>query len=144
MNRRGFIASALAAVFTARRTSIDTLLGADHGHRLRRTSNNPVHPDPRPGVTGDRVLDTPAVRRKPRTAELYDMAREIPEIFDGLYCYCHCHDGEAAHRSLLTCFESEQPAGCYGCGATARVAYKAYKAGKTLDEIRAACDRAFG
>ena len=131
MNRRGFLASTLAALVADWRRPLASLLGP------------PVHPDPRPGVTAERVLDTAAIRAKPRVAELYDMAREIPQIFDGLFCYCQCHDGSHGHRSLLVCFESAQPAGCYGCGAEARVAHKAYKEGKSLDEIRVVCDKKF-
>jgi hypothetical protein len=140
MNRRGFLASALVALaldWRASRPAVWDVVAT-------MTSPTPVHPDPRPGITAARVLDTDAVRRKPRIAEIYDMAREIPQIFDGLYCYCHCQDGAMAHRSLLSCFESEQAVGCYGCGAVARVAHKAYKKGKSLAEIREACDKAFG
>jgi hypothetical protein len=31
------------------------------------------------------------------------VAREIPDTLDGLYCYCEC-DKHAGHRSLLSCY----------------------------------------
>jgi hypothetical protein len=142
VDRRGFLASALAALVFEWRRPIASLL-ADAVAGTRSFAGPPVHPDPRPGVTAERVLDTAEIRAKPRVAELYDMAREIPQLFDGLFCYCQCHEGPRGHRSLLVCFESAQAAGCYGCGAEARVAHKAYKEGKSLDEIRAECDKKF-
>jgi len=142
MNRRDFVAASLVALATLDwRALLDASLERVDGHR--RSSGRVAHPDPRPGITGERVLRTDSTRMKARIAEMYDMAREIPQIFDGLYCYCHCHDSQK-HRSLLTCFESEQPTGCYGCGAEARLAYEEFKAGKSLDQIRAACDKKFG
>ena len=33
----------------------------------------------------------------------YQIAREIPEILDQLYCYCEC-DKLLGHHSLLSCF----------------------------------------
>jgi hypothetical protein len=144
MNRRDFMAVYIAGLLTVGwRDAIDALLGGGIGGRARPSMGRVVHPDPRPGVTAEHVLAVDSVKMKPRIAELYDMAREIPQVFDGLYCYCHCHDSNK-HRSLLTCFESEQPTGCYGCGAAARLAYQEHKAGKSLDQIRAACDKKFG
>ena len=143
MNRRGFLAAALSVAAVDRGAPfaavLDRILGRRHGVIARAD-----HPDPRPGITGERVLNTEAIRAKPRIAEIYDMAREIPQVFDGLYCYCHCHDGATGHRSLLACFETDQPTGCYGCGAQARLAHRAFKEGKSLTEIRAACDKKFG
>src|SRR5688572_2726452 len=103
MNRRGFLAAALSVAALDRGAPfvalVDRMLGRRRGGILR-----PDHPDPRPGITGERVLGTEAIRAKPRIAEIYNMAREIPQVFDGLYCYCHCHDGAMGHRSLLACF----------------------------------------
>ena len=33
----------------------------------------------------------------------YEVAREIPEVLDGLYCYCHCQEN-LGHKNLLSCF----------------------------------------
>lgn len=33
----------------------------------------------------------------------YEIAREIPEVLDRLYCYCRCKEN-FAHKNLLSCF----------------------------------------
>jgi hypothetical protein len=33
----------------------------------------------------------------------YEIAREIPEVLDRLYCYCRCREN-FAHKNLLSCF----------------------------------------
>lgn len=33
----------------------------------------------------------------------HQVAREIPEVLDQLYCYCYC-DRTVGHRSLLSCY----------------------------------------
>ena len=38
-----------------------------------------------------------------QTARAYQVAWEIPEILDQLYCYCEC-DKHMGHVSLLSCF----------------------------------------
>jgi hypothetical protein len=38
-----------------------------------------------------------------RAARTHQIAREIPDVLDQLYCYCGC-DKSAGHRSLLSCF----------------------------------------
>lgn len=38
-----------------------------------------------------------------QTARAYQIAHEIPEVLDQLYCYCEC-DKHLGHRSLLSCF----------------------------------------
>ena len=100
------------------------------------------HPDPRPGITAEHVL--PADHFKDADVRKnYDMAREIPEVLDGLYCHCDCTKS-MHHRSLLSCFESEQPSGCGTCQREMKLAYKLHSEGKTLDEIRKAVDDKFG
>src|SRR5262245_20040840 len=100
------------------------------------------HPDPRPGITAEHVL--PADHFKDADVrKTYDMAREIPQVLDGLYCHCDCTK-PMHHRSLLSCFESEQPAGCGTCQREMKLAYKLHSEGKTLDEIRKAVDEKFG
>ncbi len=127
-----------------RRDAIKAALAASVAALLPRSSRalgSATHPDPRPGITGERVLNDPGFRKK--VAEVYDMAREIPEVFDGLHCYCECSSGRWGHRSLLSCFESQQPDGCHGCQEEARLAYRLHKEGKSLAEIREAVDEEF-
>jgi len=38
-----------------------------------------------------------------QTARAYQVAHEIPEVLDQLYCYCQC-DKHMSHKSLLSCF----------------------------------------
>lgn len=38
-----------------------------------------------------------------KTARAYQVAWEIPDVLDRLYCYCYC-DRSAGHVSLLSCF----------------------------------------
>lgn len=38
-----------------------------------------------------------------KTARAYQVAHEIPDILDQLYCYCEC-DKHMGHVSLLSCF----------------------------------------
>lgn len=48
------------------------------------------------------------------------------------------------HRSLLSCFESDQAIGCLGCREEARIVAGMARAGKSLADIRAAVDRKWG
>lgn len=45
-----------------------------------------------------------------QTARAYQIAHEIPEILDQLYCYCEC-DKHLGHKSLLSCFTDDHGAG---------------------------------
>ena len=101
-----------------------------------------VHPDPRPGITAANILP-PASLRTEKARKVYDLAREIPEILDGIHCYCECDGDPMNHRSLLSCFESDQAAGCYACGKEARLVHRLHREGKSLAEIRRAVDREF-
>lgn len=102
-----------------------------------------VHPEPRPGITAERIL-APDVLKSDKARKLYDLAREIPEVLDGIHCHCECDGPPMHHRSLLSCFESDQAAGCYACGAEARLVHRLHGEGKTLAQIRAAVDKKFG
>lgn len=102
-----------------------------------------VHPDPRPGITAERVLAPGAFPRTPGAAEAYAAARAAPEVLDGTYCHCDCSK-HAGHRSLLTCFESDHGAYCDICMGEAILAARLSAEGKTLDEIRRGIDRQFG
>jgi hypothetical protein len=105
------------------------------------------HPEPRAGITADKVLTVGDLGEKPRKAvlEAFDAARQYPQILDGLACACGCHgDASYQHRSLLACYETRQPTGCQSCQMEATFAGRMAKEGKTLAEIRAAVDRKFG
>jgi hypothetical protein len=99
------------------------------------------HPDPRPGITGEHVLPASGFKNK-RVALAYDHAREVPEILDGLYCHCNCAHA-MGHRSLLSCFEGDQAAGCMTCREQGELAYKLARDGKSLADIRLAVDKEF-
>ena len=104
------------------------------------------HPDPRPGITAEHVLTTEKLgaSRKEKLLASYDAARGNPEIFDGLACACGCTGKNGSHRSLLTCFETMQPTGCYGCQEEALLVASLIKDGKSLGEIRATIDKKWG
>lgn len=36
-------------------------------------------------------------------ASAYQVARDIPEVLDQLYCYCQCEEN-FGHKSLLSCY----------------------------------------
>ncbi len=102
-----------------------------------------AHPDPRPGITAERVLSEVAVPRTPGSVDAYAAARAAAGTLDGVYCHCDCskHSG---HRSLLTCFESEHGAYCDICMGEAVLAAQLAARGTSLQEIRAAIDARFG
>ena len=102
-----------------------------------------VHPEPRPGVTSERVLSPSAVLNTPGAAEAYAAARSVPHVLDGVHCYCECakHFG---HRSLLTCFESDHGSRCDICMGEATLAMRLAAQGSPLDAIRRAIDQRFG
>jgi hypothetical protein len=108
-----------------------------------RGSHVVAHPDPRPGVTAERVLPPAMVVQTPRAAEAYAVARDGPQVLDGVYCHCECakHFG---HRSLLTCFESDHGAQCDICIGEALLATELATRGRSLADIRRAIDDRFG
>jgi hypothetical protein len=101
-----------------------------------------VHPDPRPGVTAERVLPSSMVLNSPEAREAYAAARGAPQVLDGLYCHCQCskHSG---HRSLLTCFESDHGSHCDICMGEATLAARLASQRGSLDDIRRAIDERF-
>jgi len=109
----------------------------------QRASGRVVHPEPRPGVTAERVLPPSAVPPTPGAADAYAAARGAPHMLDGVHCYCECakHSG---HRSLLTCFESDHGSHCDICMGEATLAASLAAQGSSLSEIRRAIDQRFG
>ena len=100
-------------------------------------SRDPAHPEPREGITAERVLAAEKVPK--RYADAYDAAREIPEVLDGLYCHCDCAERDGL-RSLLECFYGTMPQSCRVCLNEARLARRLHGQGRSLDEIRRAVD----
>lgn len=98
-----------------------------------------AHPEPRAGLTAQHVADASRYAEYPRIAQIYEMAAEIPDVLDGIYCHCDCskHSG---HRSLLTCFQDDHGAACDVCLTEAELAYRMTKEGSALKEIRKAVD----
>ena len=107
------------------------------GGRARRARRVPVPPEPRPGITAERVLAAEKVPKK--YADAYDAARELPEVLDGLYCHCDCAERDGL-RSLLECYYGTMPQSCRVCLNEARMARRLHDQGRTLDEIRRAVD----
>ncbi|MGQ0561096.1 MAG: CYCXC family (seleno)protein [Gemmatimonadota bacterium] len=100
------------------------------------------HPEPRAGITAEKVLPASTFAEQPDAARVYAMAQEIPHVLDGIYCHCDCSQ-HSGHYSLLSCYESDHGSLCDICLEEARLAYRMAKAGKSLGEIRAAIDAAF-
>jgi len=103
------------------------------------------HPEPRPGIDASQVLTAETLRADgfgDDVVEVFDMVRQIPRIADGLACYCGCMS--MGNRSLLTCYhEGGMAAGCQICQGEGRLAYRRWKEGQTLDQIRRAIDARF-
>ena len=110
---------------------------------LSRLSRDP-HPTPRPGITAVKVLTKEQLSTKPKLVALFDDVREIPHVIDGIRCNCGCSHSERFY-SLLSCYEGNDAMAkeCAVCQGQARLAVRLHKAGKTLDEIRAAVDAKF-
>ena len=106
---------------------------------------SPVHPEPRPGITSERVLTLEALGNvSAKVIDAFDAARAYPALFDGVACGCGCSGTSGDHRSLLVCFETRQPTGCGGCRESANLVARLAKQDKTLDEIRRAIDKQNG
>ena len=142
LSRRAFIATGLGTLATllassvaARARSPECAHGAPHGGK---------HPDPRPGITGENVATKEQLADAPRLIPLFDDIRSIPQIADGIRCHCGCAD-KPGYRSLLSCYEGKDAMAleCRTCQGQGRLAARLSKAGKSLDEIRAAIDTKF-
>jgi hypothetical protein len=114
---------------------------ASNGETGRRI----VHPDPRPGIDASQVMTRQALAAFPEEiVEIYDMVRQIPHIVDGIGCSCGCA-AMPGYRSLLTCYYPTGMAmGCVICQGQARLAYRRFEEGQSLDQIRRATDARFG
>jgi hypothetical protein len=102
------------------------------------------HPDPRPGITGAKVLAKEQLGSSTHLIPLFDAIRAIPQIVDGIRCNCGCAE-MVGFYSLLSCYEGEGMAQvCPICQGQGRVVTRMHKEGKTLDEIRVAIDAQYG
>lgn len=103
-----------------------------------------IHPEPRPGITAAKVLTDEQIKDHPDALTAFQQVREIPQIVDGIGCHCGCASREGFY-SLLSCYEGEGMAKmCEVCQGQARLAYRQFKSGKTLNQIRAAIDARYG
>jgi hypothetical protein len=125
-----------------RRAVLTGIAVAIAGIALSACSGAGHHPTPRANVTGARVLPASTFGEDMRLVRAYTAAREMPEVFDGLYCYCQCREN-MGHRSLLTCYESEHAASCDICLTEGTIADQLHHQGKSLDAIRQAIDAQF-
>lgn len=78
-----------------------------------------------------------------QTGKAYQIAQEIPDVIDELYCYCEC-DKHSGHRSLLSCYTDNHAANCDICQDEALEAAKMVKQGVGMAEIRSRIDGKFG
>jgi len=113
--------------------------------RPRPLRGSIVHPDPRPGIDGSEVMTREALSAFPdETVQVYDMVREMPHTADGIGCSCGC-SALPGYRSLLTCYYPTGMAmGCKICQGQARLAYRRFQEGQSLEQIRRAIDARFG
>ena len=138
LTRRAALASLLAVLVPATLRARGVRAGEKRGMPAA------IHPTPRKGITGAKVLTAAQLTGAPDLVELFDGIRAIPHIADGIGCHCGCADFNG-HRSLLTCYEADAMAkSCPICQGEGRVAVRLSKAKKSLDEIRAAIDAQYG
>lgn len=115
---------------------------------LLRRGPRPIqgpHPTPRPGINASKVLKVSEIDGDKDVITAFDEVRQIPEIVDGIRCHCGCA-GRPDNYSLLTCYEGPDAMAqhCEQCQGHGRYAFRLRKAGKSLDEIRAAIDDRYG
>ena len=129
LNRRAFLAA------------LGVLAGLPVARALAAAPKEGEHPEPRPGIDARDVVPAAELERYGQgVRQVFDMVREIPQIADGIHCYCGC--AERQHmRSLLSCFSEHGMAkDCEICQGEARLAYRRFKEGQTLAQIRRAID----
>jgi len=72
----------------------------------------------------------------------YQVAHDMPDVLDQLYCYCEC-DKHSGHRSLLSCYTDQHAANCDVCVNEAVDASRMMKQGYKMAEIRREVDRKY-
>lgn len=89
------------------------------------------------------VLDPDRFKR-PEVRRAYEIATEIPEVLNKLYCWCGC-ENRGVHRSNLGCFEDRMAVNCDVCRGTAKIAARMTEEGVTdAGKIQAAVDMEWG
>ena len=146
ISRRSFLGvlpAALAAASLPRALSARTG-GCTHAHPHFIGKGRLNHPDPREGITAERVIPAADIREQGFDEEvvaLWAGIAEIPEVADGIACYCGCMLPPMSRRSLLSCYEVDGMArGCEICQGTARLVIRRHREGQAMDRIRAAVD----
>ncbi|MEK7678835.1 MAG: CYCXC family (seleno)protein [Deltaproteobacteria bacterium] len=74
--------------------------------------------------------------------DAYQIAKEIPDVLDGLHCYCECKKN-FGHKSLLTCYVDEHAKHCDLCLNEAFMAGELHRQGMDAVSIRKAVDKRF-
>ena len=128
----GFLLAVLVAIASLRSSaSIDDSPSKDSldsaGKYVRRETKSPLSPALFVG----------------KTASAYQIAQEVPDVLDHLYCYCYC-DKSIGHVSLLSCFADTHAANCGVCQNEAIDAAALLKKGSSLSEIRRQIDSKYG
>lgn len=79
-----------------------------------------------------------------KISQAYQVAREIPQVLDQIYCYCECQENYG-HKSLLSCYVDLHAVGCDVCLDEALLA-SSYnnKEGYSIAEIREKLDQRYG
>lgn len=105
----------------------------------------PPHPEPRPGITAEKVVaDDQLAVATPSVLAAFAAVRQIPQVVDGIRCHCGCAEIEGNY-SLLSCYEAGGMAQhCQICQGQARMALRLHEDGRTLDQIRSATDARYG
>lgn len=112
--------------------------------RLRLRPGAGPHPEPRPGITAAKVPPTTELRH-PAAGRAFDQVRQIPQIVDGIRCHCGCAESPDNY-SLLSCYEGKDAMAqhCAICQGQGRLAFRLFREGKSLEQIRAAIDEEYG
>lgn len=113
--------------------------------RAVRAAAGPVHPEPRPGITGAKVLAADKLEGFDELIPIFDGIRQFPHIADGIGCYCGCAD-QPGYRSLLSCYEdgTAMAVHCEICQGEGRLVARRAREGQSLDQIRRAVDARYG
>lgn len=151
MNRRTFLSAATlggAGVLLDWRparirrgaTMVMPMCGAARPHAVGPV----VHPTPRKGITGTKVMTAAQLAKSAYLIPLFDGIRAIPDVADGIRCSCGCAE-LPGYYSLLSCYEGDAMALiCPICQGAGKLTVRLHTEGQTLVQIRIAVDAQFG